>query len=144
MFKKRFCLKRTFFYKRKKCRQRATSHQVKRPSGFPGEFYRPFKNHTIPRLCTFLQNVERAEPPNCFYDVTVTLLLKSDKDRKKAWKLTSYVKIPNKILIVATESNARPTRVYYWKAKCSILEHLLIQFTTLIHLKKKITYFHKY
>ena len=62
--KNMFCLRRSFFIKKKKktnlkCYQRITPHKARNPSGFTRlKSYRTFKSHTIPRLHTLLPDIE--------------------------------------------------------------------------------------
>ena len=59
------------------------------PVGFTGEFYQTFKEELTPILLKLFQNiVEGGTLPNSFYETTITLISKADKDVKK--KKTSH------------------------------------------------------
>ena len=55
-----------------------------RPDGFTGEFYQIFREELMPLLLKFFQKVaEEGTLPNSFYEVTITLIPKADKDKTK-------------------------------------------------------------
>ena len=54
------------------------------PGGFTGEFYQTFRDEQMPLLLKLFQKpVEEGTLPNSFYEVTITLISKPDKDKTK-------------------------------------------------------------
>ena len=59
------------------------------PDGFTGEFYQTLREEWMPSLLKFFQRIsEKGLLPNSFYEATITLISKSDKDNTQKKKTT--------------------------------------------------------
>ena len=89
-----------------------------RPDDFPGEFYQTFREELTPILLKLFQKIaEKGTLPNSFYEATITMIPKPDKDttKKETSKQISLMNMDAKILnkILAHRIQQHIKRIVY-------------------------------
>ena len=65
-------------------KKKLSKNKIPGPNGFAGEFYQTFREELMPILLKLFQKTpEEGTLPTSFYEATITLLPKPDKDNTK-------------------------------------------------------------
>ena len=95
------------------------AHKSPGPDSFTEEFYKAFKRELTPILHRLFQNIQEFERlPDSFYEASIILILKPDKDTKKKENYRTIslmnidIKILNKILANSSWQYIKKSRLH--------------------------------